>query len=302
MSESPNKLDRNKLYDYFLEKLPERERDLLEEQVFSDGNSVYEQVVMAEEELIDLYLRGGLAPDDRLRMESFLAKGGEERRKRVAFARAFRSFVNEENARTEAASRSDADWLRGIRASLTSPWLLATVGVVAAFILGAISQSILDQRKAMGGETPFRAQTSPQPSVAVIQKPPEHEPNLMAKADLATSAAAAVWDLEPSMTRSGGGRDSHKALPLPSLNVQMRLELNTHNFNNFACSIETVQGQTVWKGNAVRESANRVEALVPVRTFQSGRSYILHLTGVPTGVKRRESIEDYELQIAPEGH
>src|SRR4030095_79415 len=74
---------------YLLGTLSEEERDRFEEMYFSD-DAAFEEVEIAEGELIDRYVRGELAKSDRARFEAMLAASprlGE----RVQFARAWKN-------------------------------------------------------------------------------------------------------------------------------------------------------------------------------------------------------------------
>jgi len=84
---------------YLLGRVPIQDLPALEERFFLDSE-LYEELSIVEDELIDEYLRGELAPSDRERFEShFLA--APERHEKVRFARALKKYVVESAEQTE---------------------------------------------------------------------------------------------------------------------------------------------------------------------------------------------------------
>lgn len=76
----------DRIIAYLLEELPEAEAERFEDECFA-GESWPEQLQLAEEDLIDEYLRGGLTPERRRRFEeSFLTTDARVERVRMAAA------------------------------------------------------------------------------------------------------------------------------------------------------------------------------------------------------------------------
>jgi hypothetical protein len=85
---------------YLLGQLPPEQSKPLEEGLFADG-AFYDELCIAEDELIDRYLSGDLPADEREGFEThFLA--APERQKKLRFARALRRYVAAEAARLQA--------------------------------------------------------------------------------------------------------------------------------------------------------------------------------------------------------
>jgi len=89
---------------YLLGKLAEADRDRLETRLLSDA-AAYEQVLAAEEELIDEYVDGELSAADRRAFEERLLTV-ERIRARVGFARSLRALAAEADAAATAPTRS----------------------------------------------------------------------------------------------------------------------------------------------------------------------------------------------------
>lgn len=76
--------DRDRLIAYLLHEMPEEEREAFAGRWFEDP-ALYEQLRMAEADLLDRYVRGGLAGNRRDRVERYLLDSEAQRRK-LAFA------------------------------------------------------------------------------------------------------------------------------------------------------------------------------------------------------------------------
>jgi anti-sigma factor RsiW len=88
-----NTMDTNaaRILQYLLGELAEEEQGQLEEQFFAD-DALYQEVRVAERELIDRYVLGQLTGRERARFESrFLSSS--QRREKVALARSFRQGI-----------------------------------------------------------------------------------------------------------------------------------------------------------------------------------------------------------------
>jgi anti-sigma factor RsiW len=89
---------------YLLGELSAEEQTALEDEYFLDRVK-YDQLRQAEDDLIDSYARGALAPADRERFEqAYLAN--PQRRRHVKFSRAFARVMDEELSARSPIERS----------------------------------------------------------------------------------------------------------------------------------------------------------------------------------------------------
>lgn len=94
---------------YLLGKLSEAEAASLEERSFTD-DSVFDEIEIAEDELIDAYVRGNLSSEDRKRFENKLMSS-ERLTERVEFAKRFSSSASQELVGNEPAK---SHWWDGL--------------------------------------------------------------------------------------------------------------------------------------------------------------------------------------------
>jgi hypothetical protein len=81
-------VDRGQLIRYLLHQMPEEERAALAEQWFT-APEFHEELEQTEAELLDAYVRGELAVEERRQVEAYLL-GSESQRSKLVFARALR--------------------------------------------------------------------------------------------------------------------------------------------------------------------------------------------------------------------
>jgi hypothetical protein len=155
-----NYKDQESLLQYLLGSLPPVERTALEERLLTD-NDFYEELLIAEDELIDQYCRDEQSPTDRQLFEThFLLT--PERQQKVRFARSFKTYLNRANeAEANASSREEPssvnDGKLERRNAKSKGWFFPTLGqkpilaysLAAAFILviALVSWIALDRSK-----------------------------------------------------------------------------------------------------------------------------------------------------------
>jgi hypothetical protein len=152
--------DRDRIYRrWLLGKLPEHEREALEERALADGE-LFERLLIAEEELVDARVRGELSARDRRRFDASLATS-PRLRERLRIARLLAAEADRVAATRPAAAWKPAvelrRWLsRPLPAALAAAALLLSLGVPIYLYL---------QRAAPSGPTsPLR-----EPFVVVLQ-------------------------------------------------------------------------------------------------------------------------------------
>src|SRR5262245_54260781 len=109
---------------YLLDELPEEDREAFEDEYFGD-EQVYDELLAAEDDLIDRYCEGGLSAEQQQRFEErYLASA--EGRERVEFARALRRLNAPSPASASVRTRATPRWI---------PWAAVLVAALAAALL-----------------------------------------------------------------------------------------------------------------------------------------------------------------------
>ncbi|MDQ3818242.1 MAG: CHAT domain-containing protein [Acidobacteriota bacterium] len=124
--------DQRSLKSYLLGELSQEEaRRLLEERILTD-DAFFEELLIAEDELIDDYLKNALTDEEKSRFEDhFLLT--EERRRKLKFARALKKYVSEETF--EATEKAPAIVLKPQHTSRLSAFFGSPLRAVAAVLI-----------------------------------------------------------------------------------------------------------------------------------------------------------------------
>jgi hypothetical protein len=203
-----NAEEQDLLRGYLLGSLQEADRAPLEERLLKDDD-FYEQLLIAEDELAEQYLAGGLAGAEREHFESHFLSTPERRRK-VRFARAMRRYA--------AASSDAAPAPARVRKTPFSVPFFGALSWRGAFVLAAASLLLVFGVSwlALKGRGPSRE--GPRRPLAVA--------------------------LSPSGVREGGVLTRLTVAPGTD-EVQLRLPLPADEYQTYRAELRTAEGPTV---------------------------------------------------------
>jgi hypothetical protein len=285
---------------YLLGDLPEEKQSEIEDRAFQDEQYL-QNILAAESDLIDEYVRGGLSDSARRQFEGrFLASA--ERRRKVEFARALASValefaVIENNIRPASAraplSRANAlsVFLRGLnlaaRFSLATAALLIMIGgswLVAERLRlraelselrreqqsrerqqQALQQQIADEQ-ARREDLSAQLQREREQRERSQQLVGELQRELEASATQPAQPAVVSLALWPGISRSDGARPK---LILPQASRRVRIQIGVEpgdEYSSFRAELRAPGGQPIWTQHSL--SARRVRA---------GRAVVLNL-------------------------
>jgi anti-sigma factor RsiW len=305
----------SRLRQYLLGELPERDRTRIEELYFADDDR-FEQVLVAEEELIDAYVAGELDAPERERFEqTFLTTA--TRRERLAFARTLHAALARE-ATPSPAIEETSRWPRRpllvqqrTSVSVAVPrWAL--VAAAAVLVLGVASLLVergrlndaIDRLQADAGTLAQRNQQLQQDvenerrrAESARTQPPG--PAITAETGRTSSTPViATFVLAPGLVRSSGGPNVVRIPPTAAL-VRLELDLESDSHPGYRPVLSTAEGQEVWRQQPVparRTSSGRGVVLELPATLLTNRDYVLTLSGV-TG-NRSEEVETYMFRAS----
>jgi CHAT domain-containing protein len=129
--------DQRQIKHYLLGDLSQEDQQRqLEGRLLTD-DSFFEELLIAEDELIDSYLSGGLTEKEKERFENhFLAT--DERQRKLRFARALKRYVSTESAAaTDSTVKKSPRWLSSIKAFFSSP-LRVAASLLIVLALGLV--------------------------------------------------------------------------------------------------------------------------------------------------------------------
>lgn len=313
---------------YLLGTLSQDDESRIEEAFFAD-DARFEELEIAEAELIDAYLRSELSPAARERFEAKL-RASPRLLERVRFAgllkdKAADSFSSQEEVSTEPAYQGSQPerkpkikWWEGLLAQ--PAFRVAVAAGVFIILAGGIAllfgwrnlrsqssrlaseRAVLEQqrreREAESTNRQTNAQQLPtnrQPErdqLAEDRKPKRETPD---RPILGTVTSIL---LTPGSLRSGGGQPE-LALGADASTVQLKLALENNAYRSYGVTIKTADGDVVYRQNALQSrksgSGPMLILSIPARRLSPG-DYIVDVSG-RTSSGQSESVNDYAFRV-----
>jgi len=195
---------------YLLGLIPQNDQPQIEERLLVD-NEFYEELLIAEDELIDEYLAGELSPMERRNFEEhFLVT--PEREQKVRFGRALNKYTADKSSRRAPTPQ----WWSYPAAFLSSRNAVALTALSAAALVLVVG-------------------------VWLATKNPWQQTPGTAPVSIVTAV------LIPGTAREGG-EITRISIPPGTDTIQLRLALPPGDYEKYRAAILTSQGTNVWTG------------------------------------------------------
>ena len=288
---------------YILGQVSPEERADFEERYFADSD-LFEELLAAENDLIDSYARGELSGPDRFRFESrYLAT--PELRKRVQFSKSLADYSSSVIPLSPAPR-----WWK----SITSPGLgpaarFALTGVIVGLVGCSVLITIgnIQLRRQLEQMSAEQARVQQQEQASQLQIT---DLNAQLQRLQASNRTQEIAQLEPpgvpliSLTLSPGlPRSTGRASVLPISpgvsTVLLLLKTSQDSYTTYGVSLETPGGRQVLKKDELKAllatSAKVVPVSLPSSALQRG-DYVLRLIGSNPGVQSEE-VDVYSFRV-----
>jgi hypothetical protein len=253
---------------YLLGQLSDEEQDRFEQESLMDDQR-FEELVSAEDDLIDAYVAGELPPEDARRFEArFLSVPA--RRERVEFARSLHRLAAAEAGPLPAPEGARPGAPRGSRLALAASLAAAAVGGWSLLQVRELSRALHEAR---GEQQALDRRLAAEQARAGA---------LAADLAAAREAPGAVvgWTLQ------AGGERSHGSPAARSLAPEVewvRLRLRAPGIPPTArvrLTLETAEGAALAVQEGLRARGGAVEVILPAALLAPG-SYVITLGGAP---------------------
>ncbi len=291
MNKRPPAPGKDVLERYLLGEVSDNERAEVEQGYFAD-DELFEQLVEAENDLVDSYIQDTLTPTERKRFEErFLTSDSAV--ERVEFARALQ--------RKSAARWGRRPAILPARTGLRRFAIAASIAVVvfsAAWLIFSSQQrreSLTESRpqasrqQQPGPATPLQAQTQPPPL--------QPESQQQTPAATARQTALVTVLLTPGGTREGKAAPPLVLRPAPQW-VRVELVLEDDHYDSYTAELQDVEGRALWKEESLRakttQSGSTVDLNVPAKLLPPG-DYVVILQGIRRG--RASEINNYTFTV-----
>jgi len=291
---------------YLLGILAKQGHDQLEESYFSDVEG-FEELVAAENDRVDAYVRDELPESERELFEKAYSNS-PERRAKIAFARAL-NRISFEDTKTARVPEKQPLW-QSVGRLFSSPRTSLQWGFVltaaAAIIFGSLWLIIQNGRlrselnQAHAAEDEFRKNDeSVRQQIATIhpqqtRETPEKEQTVEVAQLDTQEFPELVLRLVPGTVRGVG---SGNVLRLPLVKSRIRLEMEpAEQYSSYQVVLQTAEGQNVYRSSTPRGSlSNKLIVLTfPSNMLHQG-DYILRLNG--RSADATEEVEAYFFSV-----
>ena len=294
------------LYRYLLGDLPDAEQAALGEEIFADDET-FEQVWAAENELVDQYVRGRLAPAEKELFEShYLAS--PVHRERVAFARTLLRETDAARGKATYESATTVPWWQSFLLTLSgNPRRWIAIAALLALVAGGAWLAIERTRLRTQLEQLEKARAEEQKRAEELEKeiagerergdqlaeeierlserrsllpvPGQSSPDT--KLDAGEPSSILSFLLSPTLMR-GGSEPTRLSIPRETTGVVLQMKVEAPATQRFQVLLRTVEGKQIWShsGITARPQGNN-SALVSARIAASklpAGDYILTLS------------------------
>ena len=311
----------SQLTRYLLGTVSETERENIEAEYLTDEGA-FEEMLIAEDELVDAYARGELSDQERGQFEkNFLTS--ERGRDRVHFSQALAGAVADARPVTDRVKPSPSpSFFAALWANLTPK--VGVAGVSFAVVLVTAFSWLLVERMRMRAELQElraeRARLTEQSkelqriadaerarSAELAAQIQQHAPEPVTTEQGASLPPSRPPDgilafiISPGSVRGSGG--TNLAVPRTAKSIQLTLSFERpSSHQEYRAAIETPEGKTVWSKDSFGfrpnvTSLNRVSLqAIPASTLRPG-DYVLLLSGKQAD-GNFETVANYSFRIS----
>lgn len=302
---------------YLMGELPATEQVALETEYFGD-RELYEQICELENDLIDDYVQGRMAPADREQFERHYLTI-PEKHQQVEFARAMRrslprtaSTSSAEPSKLVEAPSESRSWWSSLLAppgsfklafgfSLTLAAVLAIGGVWLLMETMRLRHELAEARKrteALGRreqELERQIALDRTQSAQLIAELERIRDQLRIAEEMQSqqhsTPAVVTLLLSGGLFREGNEQKTLRVPPNAEI-VQIQLKLKSSDFSNYQAAVNTAEGKHVWTRKQIKASGTTVFLRIPARLFPKG-DYILTLSGISASGEAEDISKSY---------
>jgi len=236
-------------------------------------SEIYEELLIAEDELIDQFIEGEMAPAEREAVQKHFLRA-PERRKQLSFARILKTYVSANTAAapevSEPMPRADSDSVEPLKKRSFRELLFPRNPVLGFSLAGALVLIII------GGAWMAN--------------------RLLNRA----SQPQTIWavGLTPGLQRDGAEVTSF-AIPANADTIRLELDLAADQYSSYQAEVLDIEGRSVMAGKdlkAMTAKGRRIVQLDLKSALLSHGDYRVKLSGLSADGKL-ESLETYPFKI-----
>ena len=312
---------------YLLDDLSDAERSRVEQQFFTD-DQVFEELEIAEDELIDRYVRTELSPDETRRFEKLLVS--PRLSERVELARILAQKVPPPPPKPvptpDPVPKPDPPrpWWKHLFefASLSPGYRVAFAGALALLLVSvpiffmlkrsrdesrrlAAEQQQREERRRIEEQTPGNEKPGGSPEQAKEDEkeqlqPPKEYPQKPEEPRRPVVGSAIPYFLNPTTgTRSGGNTANTIRIKKGVSEYELSLNVSSGDYSRYNARLENADGNEISHHNSLRPVPRRggkyIRYPIPANELSPG-TYNVHVDGI-TESGQVENFNDYLFRV-----
>lgn len=303
---------------YLLDRLSRRKKARLEAEYFADGGD-FEELEVAEDELIDRYVNNELSRRDRRGFEKLLVSPRIAERVEIA-----RLLARRTAARNKELSKDEAQtwWQRLFGSATTSGFKPALAFAIVVMVLVGIALALLWWRMRRESEQ-FAAHEQPQPQIheqaspnktveknqnqneppkenQARNKPPEQNRRQPEPKPSSEHLTATAFLLPSVGTRSGGGEEERQVVVTKDTRaVNLNLDVEQGNYSRYDAVVTDDNQKRIHHCATMApflyQGRKTILCVVPARRLTAGE-YNVHVNGLSESGEP-EDFQDYLFRV-----
>lgn len=314
---------------FLLGEMSETERSAFEARFVAD-EGLFEQISVAEDELVESYVRETLSPAEKTTFErEFLST--EPRRRRVAFTRAMLDKIKKENEiaakKIETASAAHASRWASLANLFKTPKLAFGAGLALLILIfggwfllrnsnqteivrqitptptAEIIKPIQNQNSAINQNSPINPNTNAAENFPDnkndlpknVNRPAINANQNANKPKQDSFESAPILALFAGTVR-GAGKMPELNLPKTIAGARLQLHLESQDYKVYSIEIVNADGNQIFKINQLKARRSKINFLVPAGKLPVGE-YIVKLSALNSN-NETESIADYSFRVS----
>lgn len=304
---------------YLLDRLSRRKKARLEAEYFADGGD-FEELEVAEDELIDRYVRNDLSRRDKQRFEKLLLSPRIAERVEIARLLAQRTAARKnELTKDQPVPVPQTWWQRLFGSGNTSGFKPALAFAVVLLVLIGIVLSLVWWRLRRESEQ-FAAHEQPQPQIheqaspnkevqnqnepprenQARNKPPEQNRRQPEQKPSSAHLIATAFLLPSSSTRSGGGDEERQVVITKDTRaVNLNLDVEQGNYPRYDAVVTDDNQKRIHHCSTMApflyQGRKTILCVVPARRLSAG-DYNVHVNGLSESGEA-EDFQDYLFRV-----
>jgi hypothetical protein len=280
---------------YLLGQVSPEERDEFED-LYLTNDDLFEELVTAENDLIDAYIKGKISKFEQKQFEAYFLNS-PERRERVDFAKSLAGY----GAASKRDPGPEGKWTSFFKAqpaimrfAVAAMFLVVAGGLLWVVVVNSLLRRELDQNR--------RELQGLRQDVARLQESFNTSSQRQELAQLDPPGSARLSLVLAPVARGGGQQNQNTVFISPGIStVAFRLNRKREDYSSYSVSLETVEGATILKmsdlkGLPATDGGKVITAAeFPSKNLQPD-DYVLKLNGTTAGGKTEE-LDAYGFRV-----